>query len=190
MISAVIFDCFGVLTTDLWKEFVSTLQPDQVGPARRLNYLYDSAQISLESFIDELEKLTGRNRDNLKLAENVSVEKNLELIEYIRRLKANYKIGMLSNIGTNWVRDKFLTPQEQKLFESLIFSYEVKLAKPDPEIFKLSAKELGVRMEECVLIDDSPGHLAAAERLGMKTILYNNFVQMKSELEALINPKS
>ena len=184
-----IFDCFGVLTTDYWKEFVATLQPDQVEPARRLNYLYDSAKISLETFLYELEKLTSRPRSDLKQAEKVGAEKNLELIEYIRQLKPNYKIGMLSNIGTNWVRDKFLSTNEQELFESMIFSYEVKLAKPDAEIFRLSAKELGVELVECALIDDSISHVSAAERLGMKTILYNNFIQMKSELNKLTNPE-
>jgi epoxide hydrolase-like predicted phosphatase len=190
MIKAVIFDCYGVLTTDLWKEFVATLQPDQVAPARKLNYLYDSADINLETFLEQVQSLTGRDRSDLKWLVEVSSEKNLELIDYIRHLKTNYKIAMLSNVGTNWVRDKFLSLDEQKLFDVFIFSYEVKLAKPDPEIFQLLAKELSLEAEECVLIDDGPGNVKAAKRLGMEAIVYKNFVQMKSELEKLINPKS
>jgi HAD superfamily hydrolase (TIGR01509 family) len=187
MIKAIIFDCFGVLTTDLWKEFVATLPPEQHAAARDLNYAYDSGRLSRDEFRAEVEKLTGQLPHEIETTIGSAVEKNHALLEYIEELTKKYKVSILSNIASDWVRSQFLTVEEQKLFNSMIFSHDVGMAKPDRAIFELAAERLAVRPEECVLIDDSPRHVAGAESVGMKGIIYENFEQMKHELEKALN---
>jgi FMN phosphatase YigB (HAD superfamily) len=60
MVKAVIFDCFGVLTTDYWKEFVATLTAEQIEPARSIIYRYDAGKIDRADFLKSVKKLTGR----------------------------------------------------------------------------------------------------------------------------------
>jgi len=186
MVKALIFDCFGVLTTDYWKEFVGSLPAEQVEPARALMYDHDSARLTEAELIDAVKKLTGQAPRGVEKLLNDEKIKNLELLDYIKRRKDSYKIGLLSNIGSNWIRDTFLSQAEQSLFDDMIFSYETHLAKPDPEIFELMAERLGVKPAECVLVDDSEGHCAAAAKLGTKTVIYENFEQMKHQLKPLL----
>lgn len=186
MIRAIIFDCFGVLTTDLWKEFVATLPHAQVDAARDLNYRYDSGRLTRAEFKSEIEKLTGSKPREVEKLVSGEAYKNTELLELIGELSKHYKIGLLSNIASNWVLDVFLTAAEQELFDDFIFSHEVGMAKPDSRIFELAAKRLGVAPSECAFIDDSERHCAAAASLGMKTVVYENLPRMRGELDKIL----
>jgi HAD superfamily hydrolase (TIGR01509 family) len=55
-------------------------------------------------------------------------------------------------------------------FSEFVTKDEAQEEKPDPEIFLIAAKKLGVRPEDCVVIEDSPRGLLAADRAGMKCI--------------------
>jgi putative hydrolase of the HAD superfamily len=91
--------------------------------------------------------------DNESLLGN-EIVKNDVLLDYIRELKKSYKIGMLSNVANNWIRDYFLTEDEQALFDEMIMSFEVGMTKPDPRIFLLACDRLRVGPHEAVLVDD------------------------------------
>ena len=47
---------------------------------------------------------------------------------------------------------------------------DITKGKPDPEIFELAAKKLGIPPEHCIVFEDSPSGVQAAKRAGMKTI--------------------
>jgi putative hydrolase of the HAD superfamily len=57
------------------------------------------------------------------------------------------------------------------LYELVIDSSHVGVRKPDPRIFQLALDQLGVTAAESVFVDDHPGNIAAAEKLGMKGVL-------------------
>jgi sugar-phosphatase len=51
--------------------------------------------------------------------------------------------------------------------EKLVSADEVKLGKPDPAPFLRGAKLLGLRPPDCVVVEDAPSGIAAAQRAGM-----------------------
>ncbi|HSW78592.1 MAG TPA: HAD family phosphatase [Candidatus Babeliales bacterium] len=188
MIKAIIFDCFGVLTKDWWREFLSTL-PEGPGKkkAKELNHQWDAGLITIKQFVQGVHEATGRQPEPIEQMMTVpKVLKNTELLDYIRTLKPLFKIGLLSNIGTNWIRENFLTKDEQKLFDDLVFSYEIGVIKPEPKIYQIAAERLSVAPKETVFIDDVNTYCLAAQGLGFKTINYKDFSQMKQELEKIL----
>jgi epoxide hydrolase-like predicted phosphatase len=188
VIKAIIFDCFGVLTKDWWREFLSTL-PEGAGKkkAKELNHQWDAGLITIKEFVQGVHEATGRQPEPIEQMMTVpKVMKNTELLDYIRALKPQLKIGLLSNIGTNWIRESFLTKDEQKLFDDLVFSYEVGATKPDHKIYEIAAGRLSVTPAESVFIDDINTYCLAAQELGFKTINYKDFGQMKQELEKIL----
>lgn len=188
VIKAIIFDCFGVLTTDVWMEYVLTLPKEVQGRIHKINHDRGSGNLSQESFIEALVHATGKSNVEMSLASTPGGNKNKVLLEYIQELRlSNYKIGLLSNIGSNWIREEFLTRDEQALFDEYILSYEVNLIKPDPQIFKLVCMRMGVEPNECVMIDDIKSYCDGAKSIGMHTIVYHDFLQMNQELDAILS---
>jgi len=187
MIKAVIFDCFGVLTIDTWREFVASLPSDERGQASELNRAFGAGFVTKKDFQEEIQLLTGRQPtdiDNTK--HDHQVTKNTALLKYIASIKNDYKIGLLSNVASDWIKENFLSDDEQKLFDDFIFSHQVKMTKPEPQIFSLAAERLGVLPEECVLVDDIERYCRAAEAQGMKAVCYKDFGQTKNELQQLL----
>lgn len=189
MIRAIIFDCFGVLTADKWHEFRQSLPEGQQAEASDLNQQYCRGIITKDEFLSSVTELTGQDASFTRELVDNEASKNHQLLEYIAQLRKNYKIGLLSNVATPWITDTFLTDEEQALFDNMVFSYETRLTKPDPRIFELATERLDVQPAECVFIDDIARYCQAAREVGMQAILYENFPQMRTDLEKLLDNK-
>lgn len=188
MIKAIIFDFFGVLTVRDSASFRQTYYPNDPGKTNQTKKLQDElglGQIGYDDFISGLAKIGGVDRDTvLKYTEDY--QPNLELLNYIRgKLKPNYKLGIISNAGADWVL-QILGEANQKLFDDIILSYKVRVIKPESEIYEMSVRNLGVKPVESVFIDDILTYCQGAETVGMNTIWYQDFEQMKQELENIL----
>ncbi|GAA5997095.1 HAD family hydrolase [Rhodotorula paludigena] len=58
----------------------------------------------------------------------------------------------------------------RSLFDEYVESCVEKLRKPDPRFFQVVLDRLGVKAEETIFLDDIPHNLAAAAKMGFKTI--------------------
>jgi len=71
--------------------------------------------------------------------------------------------------------------------DGMVVSSHVHLMKPDPKIYRLILEKYSLRAEECVFIDDRAENCAAAEDVGIRSIVFTGAEQAQSELEALLN---
>ena len=71
------------------------------------------------------------------------------------------------------------------LFDKVIESAKIGLRKPDPRIYQMMIKTLGVDPTNCVYLDDLGVNLKPAREMGMKTIKVINGTQAIAELETL-----
>ncbi|MCM3725784.1 beta-phosphoglucomutase [Neobacillus cucumis] len=55
-------------------------------------------------------------------------------------------------------------------FDTIADGNSIKNSKPDPEVFLLAAKMLGVEPEECAVIEDAQAGVDAAKAAGMKAV--------------------
>ena len=112
-------------------------------------------------------------------------EVNSAVIDLIRSLRGDYKLAVLSNAPSGlarWLADW----QIGELFDVIVCSGDVGVAKPDPAIFELTLDRLGISAEEAVFIDDYPGHVAAAKDVGIHGILFTNAEDLRAELDSLL----
>jgi putative hydrolase of the HAD superfamily len=113
---------------------------------------------------------------------------NTELIDWFGGLRARCRTGILSNSFVG-ARER---EQERYGFEDLtdviVYSHEVGLAKPDPAVYALVCRRLGVAPEEAVFLDDKPAAVAGAEAIGMTGILFRDNAQAIATIEALLSP--
>lgn len=112
--------------------------------------------------------------------------RNEALVAYVKQLHPRYRIGLLSNVGRGFIDDLFTQSELDELFETVVLSNEVGLAKPSPDIFRLTAERLGLSTDECVMIDDSINNIDGAKAVGMQGIVYQSLRQMTAELDVLL----
>jgi epoxide hydrolase-like predicted phosphatase len=110
-----------------------------------------------------------------------------DLVSLIRKLRVRHKIGLLSNapdrLGT-WLDEEWGI---KDLFDSIVYSAKVGIAKPDPRIFHLSLEQLGVAAPEALFIDDYPRNIDAALALGMRAIRFTNTEALREELQQYVD---
>ena len=101
----------------------------------------------------------------------------LEMHQLATELQSKYRLGILSNASKEIAQHKLATsfpnPFPGHEFEIKIFSYEVGLAKPQPEIYTHAQTLAGAAAAEILFIDDLPINLAAAKAAGWQTFLFN-----------------
>ena len=111
---------------------------------------------------------------------------NRELLDYIKtELRPKYKIGVISNVLAGFIY-LILPKKDLKLFDDLILSYKAGVAKPDPRIYEMSLKNLGVKPEEAIFIDDQERFVEAAKAVGMDAFLYSSFEDFRQKIEAIL----
>jgi epoxide hydrolase-like predicted phosphatase len=108
---------------------------------------------------------------------------NEELVAYIRTLRPQYKLGLLSNAWGDLRQAMGERFGFDGLFDDLVISAEVGLAKPDPRIFRLAVERLGVQPDEAVFVDDVLANVEAARGVGLQAIHYLNNPQLFNALE-------
>ncbi|HEU4780951.1 MAG TPA: HAD-IA family hydrolase [Steroidobacteraceae bacterium] len=69
----------------------------------------------------------------------------------------------------------------------LITAEDVQRGKPDPEGFLLAARRLGVRIEECLVFEDSPAGVVAAKAAGAHVAIVGGQVPVSEGNFALAN---
>jgi putative hydrolase of the HAD superfamily len=90
-------------------------------------------------------------------------------VDLARALRLHYKVSMLSNADCT-LRRRLEEMRIAHLFDDIVCSAEVGMAKPEAAVFRLAAERLGVEPARCVFVDDWDRNIEAAEGVGMKAV--------------------
>ncbi len=193
MIKAVIFDFGGVLSLKGSLLYFGEFYAKKFGgsPEEFKKLLLDNwfkARVNEISSKEFWENLAGFLKADAKAMRKEFMEFfgfNQEIFQLAKELKKSYKLAMLSNHIEDWLEEVIEEEKMREVFDVIVTSYESKLAKPDPAIYKETVEKLGVKPEECVYIDDIEKNIPPAEEMGMKAIRFKDLKQLKKELKEL-----
>ena len=144
----------------------------------------ERGRISAEVFREELSKIIGRQltMDECFYAWHGYVEsvpqRNLDMLLRLRQM--GFKVCLLSNTNPfmmQWACSPAFDGGHHPIgyyFDRLYLSYECKVMKPSPEIFRMMLEGQQATADETLFIDDSPNNCAAAEALGIHTLCPHN----------------
>ena len=194
MIKAIAFDYGGVIKIneqDLIKEICDYLHITKEVFNKEyfsINHLFniegkgfEEVTLFLVSKFDNSEKAKEHTLKLLK--ENKGkYHLNNELVEIIKELKnKKYKIALLSNNSLE-LRHKLSEDSILDLFDEIVISAEVGYQKPQPEIFDILFKKLGLEPNEVIFIDDTFKSLEGADKIGYTPILFKDNETFEKEL--------
>ena len=92
--------------------------------------------------------------------------------------------AILSNMGDNVLENMEREFDWLPRFDVLIWSFQLRIAKPDPAIYLHVLKELGTRPKETLFLDDRLVNVEAAQALGMVAIQFSTVDRLRGDLIA------
>lgn len=188
VVKAIIFDLFGVLVLPGYTTLLNKF-PHLTQDINRLVSENDFGTLSRRQFYESMAELTNISVETVKSYYRNDYSKDEDAINWVKELRKSgkYKLGMLSNVGHGWVEDFFSEQELVELFDEVILSSDVGLAKPAPRIFDITAERLGLPPVECVMFDDKLSNIDGANTAGMNGILYHSLKQAKLDLAKLLD---
>ena len=105
-----------------------------------------------------------------------------ELVDHARR--SEIRLGVASSSSHPWVEGHLKTRGIRDAFTCIRCREDVRLTKPDPELFVVSLGCLGVGASEAVVFEDSPNGVAAAQAAGILVVAVPNAITAELDLSA------
>jgi HAD superfamily hydrolase (TIGR01509 family) len=125
-------------------------------------------KVEVESILHEKEQIL------FKFLEE-DAEPTEGIMELLIRLKErNVKLCIGSSSPMNQIEYILSKLNIACLFDYAVGSDNIVHSKPDPEIFLKAAAGLGLKPQECLVVEDAKLGVEAAKRAGMKCIGYKN----------------
>jgi putative hydrolase of the HAD superfamily len=96
-----------------------------------------------------------------------------------------YRTAILSNMPQEILDDMWKDPGLQWMadFPVRVFSCEVRLVKPEPEIYRLCLDKLGAEPGEAVFVDDTTHNVEGAQAVGIQALLFLSAAEAAVEVE-------
>ncbi|MDE5951477.1 MAG: HAD family phosphatase [Acetatifactor sp.] len=197
MIKNIVFDIGNVLAGWNWREYYESFHygpevTERLARATVLSPLWgefdrgeEDEEKLLSSFIAndpgierEMRHVLGNIHDMLARYDYA--------VPWLRELKdKNYGLYYLSNFARKAHVECSHVLDFLPLMDGGILSYQEKLIKPDPAIYRLLLERYGLKASECVFLDDTPVNVEEAVRQGMAGIVFQSREQAAEELRKL-----
>jgi putative hydrolase of the HAD superfamily len=154
-------------------------------------HAYDEGKLTGLAFWEKLVK-DGELRLNTGAAEELNLwdarmwttENPVMLGWQLKLQERGILTAILSNMGDNVHANMQREFDWLPRFDALVWSYQLRMAKPDPAIYLHVLKELGTRPDETLFLDDKLVNIEAAEALGIKGIVFSTVEKLREDLVA------
>ncbi|MGD8263667.1 MAG: HAD family phosphatase [Desulfobacterales bacterium] len=110
---------------------------------------------------------------------------NTGVVDLIRQLHGRLKLAVLSNSPpglAEWLADWKIGD----LFDVVFCSGDEGVVKPDPAAYHITLQRLNIIPQEAAFIDDTIGHVRAAQKLGIHGIKFTSAKDLVRELNQLL----
>ncbi|MCI6552769.1 MAG: HAD family phosphatase [Lachnospiraceae bacterium] len=198
MIKTIIFDIGNVLAGFAWKEYFRSFGYSQEILERIAAATvgsgfwgeYDRGILSdeeiMELFIRNDPGIERELRESLRDVSGMVVRYGYA-VPWVKELKERgYQVLVLSNFGRKGYEDCKDALDFLEYVDGGILSFQVKVIKPEPEIYRILLERYELVPEECVFLDDTEENLRGAERFGIKTVHFRSREQARQEMEEII----
>lgn len=110
---------------------------------------------------------------------------NPRMVDWQLQLKQHgLRTAILSNMGDSVLASIQAEFKWIENFDVLVWSYQLRIAKPDPQIYLHTLQQLGAKPEEALFLDDKQVNVDAAIALGMKSLQFSTVDRLRADLAA------
>lgn len=101
---------------------------------------------------------------------------------FLEKLSKRYRLAVVSNTDPLHQAHIERSYDFLRFFPVRIYSCKVRACKPSPLIYKEALLACKVRAEEAIYVDDVAAYAQAAERLGIRSVVFQSPEQLQADL--------
>ncbi|MFG2994749.1 HAD family hydrolase [Streptomyces sp. NPDC048257] len=101
------------------------------------------------------------------------------VLKLLTSLRSRVPVVLVSNATTRLEAD-LTTLGLADAFDAVVNTARIGVAKPDHRVFRAAAEAVGTELHRCLFIDDTPGHVTAAQTAGLTGIHYQHIDQIRT----------
>lgn len=190
MIKTILVDYAGVLTTTQDNSIFSKKYSDYYGLSAKklMDIFYENwpqaatGKIKAETFWSQIADKLNTDVSLLRSQVLASYPLNQQLISFLEKKAKKYKLVMTSNQIEDWIDWVFdQEPKLKKIFHLTSNSYQLGIRKPNLKFFQAALRLAESSAEETLFIDDNLSNVQAAEKLGIVSVRYKDFLSFKQK---------
>ncbi|MBR6309020.1 MAG: HAD family phosphatase [Lachnospiraceae bacterium] len=198
MIKNVVFDIGNVLVEFGWKPFfqkfgITDEELDRIAKATVYAPIWNEIDRGVMSEEEILDKFIENDPGMEEKMREIYADFNglLKIFDYTRGWiidlkRRGYKVYCLSNMSFKAVRECWDALSFIEETDGYILSCDVKLTKPEPEIYEALFKKYNLKPEECVFFDDVQKNIDGANKAGMHAFLFTSVKQAEEDLASVV----
>ncbi|PHV69687.1 hypothetical protein CS063_14415 [Sporanaerobium hydrogeniformans] len=202
MIKTVVFDMDGILfdterlVGEVWKQIAIEQELKDIEKVLMdcIGRSYEDTRVVFQYYYGKSFGFECFRKQARELFFNSIKERGIPIKKGVRELLAylkgnGYKIGLASSSKKVDILSHLKEAGIAEYFQVIVSGDRVKHSKPNPEIYQLACKELGVIPSEAFCIEDSLNGVRAGSSAGLKVIMVPDLVEPTGEILELVHKK-
>ena len=135
--------------------------------------------VDVENFIKDCSKWV-EEQVKIELPEKPGLH---EILDYVKG--KGWKMAVASGSRMEIIEHNLKKTGIYEMFDALASGHEVENGKPAPDVFLLAAERLGLKPEECFVIEDGANGVKAGVAAGCSTIMVPDIVEPDDEMRRI-----
>ena len=180
-----IFDCFGVIFGEIAPTFFNRhFQPDEAAELKEKFFVpADLGESTLDEIFDNISEETGLKVEDIKKEWDELIVLNKEIIPVIEKLHKNNTVILLSNAPLGFVEKLMSEYKLEYLFDKMFISCNLKISKPNPEIYLHCVNSFENKFDKVYMIDDNLKNLEPLPAIGITPVLFTSTQKLIEDLK-------
>lgn len=127
----------------------------------------------------------GRARDLVAAWNTLTGQVDPDVMDVLAQVRRTVPVVLVSNATTR-LESYLAEVGLSEAFDAVVNTSRVGVAKPDPRVFELAARRVGVEAGRCLFVDDTVGHVVAAREAGLSGLHYQHVGQLRDVVAPLL----
>lgn len=180
----IIFDCFGVIFGEIAPVIFERYFSGEEAVALKDKYFVpaDLGKVTLDEIFNGMAEEIGISRERLEKEWNELIVLNKKIVPVIEKLRKEYTVILLSNAPLGFVERLMKDYCLEYLFDKIFISCNLKMSKPDPQIYLHCVNSFENKFEKVYMIDDNIKNLEHLPSLGITPVHFTGIDRMIEEL--------
>lgn len=180
----IIFDCFGVIFAEIAPMFFERHFTKEKAIEMKDKFFIpaDLGLVTYEELFDNMAKELCMPKNAIRTEWDELIRLNEAIPPVIAKLRETADIALLSNAPLGFVEKLLDEYKLTDLFDKTFISCNLKMAKPDPEIYRYCVNQFGKNYDDIYMIDDNKANLEPLEEVGIHPVHFTDIESMLKEL--------